>query len=343
MAYAARGRRRTSQDYWPGFVDVLSTLLLVVIFLMSLFMIAQYFVTQESTGKDTVLERLNSQISSLTELLALERSKAKSTEDQLASLQSSLSAALGEQERLQGLLDTAGAEGQSAESRLSTLAGELDDQRKISSDAMAQVELLNQQIAALRRQIGALEDALEASETQDRESQSRIADLGQRLNVALARRVQELSRFRSDFFGQLRKLIGDRDDIRIVGDRFVFQAEVFFGSGSAEIGPDGQAQLDKLAGALVQLEQQIPGEINWVLRIDGHTDNRPIATPQFASNWELSSARSISVVKYLIEQGVPAKRLVAAGFGEYQPLADASGTELDLSRNRRIELKLTER
>jgi len=342
MALATRGRRRGQQDYWPGFVDVLSSLLLVVIFLMALFMIAQYFVQQESSGKDAVLNRLNDQISSLTELLALERSRNKSRQDRIASLEASLSSALSEQERLEGLLDTAGDEGQSAQQRVTALSGELDEQRDISADARARVELLNQQIAALRRQIGALEDALEASEERDRESQTRIADLGQRLNVALARRVQELSRFRSDFFGELRKLIGDREDIRIVGDRFVFQAEVFFESGSAEIGPQGEAQLDKLATALNELEKQIPDEIDWVLRIDGHTDSRPIATPQFASNWELSSARAISVVKYLIEQGVPANRLVAAGFGEYQPLADSQGPE-DLRRNRRIELKLTEK
>lgn len=340
MAVASRARRRGTQDYWPGFVDVLSTLLLVVIFLMSLFMVAQYIASQESTGKDAVLTRLNQQISSLTELLALEQSKNKSSADEIANLQASLSAALEEQTRLEGLLSDAGAVGQSAESRLSTLGGELEEQKKISSEALAQVELLNQQIAALRRQIAALEDALEASENRDRESQTRIADLGQRLNVALARRVQELSRFRSDFFGELRRILGDRDDIRIVGDRFVFQAEVFFDSGSAEINPDGQVQLDKLGNALLQLNERIPSDINWVLRVDGHTDNRPIFTPTFPSNWELSSARAISVVKYLMSKGVPPSRLVAAGFGEYQPLEDAGA---NLGRNRRIELKLTER
>lgn len=342
MAIAARGRRRGGQDYWPGFVDVLSSLLLVVIFLMSLFMIAQYFVQQESSGKDTVLNRLNQQISSLTELLALERSKNKSAQDQIASLQASLSAAQAERQRLQGMLSTAGDEGETAQARISALSGELEEEKKISSEAQAQVELLNQQIAAMRRQIAALQDALSASEERDRESKSRIADLGQRLNVALARRVQELSRYRSDFFGQLRQLIGDREDIRIVGDRFVFQAEVFFESGSAEIGENGKEQLDKLADAINQLEKQIPDDINWVLRIDGHTDSRPISTPQFASNWELSSARAISVVKYLIDQGVPAKRLVAAGFGQYAPIAEGE-TEEQMRRNRRIELKLTER
>jgi chemotaxis protein MotB len=342
MAIAARGRRRAAHDYWPGFVDVLSTLLLVVTFLMSLFMVAQYFATQESSGKDTVLSRLNKQLASLTELLALERSKKKTTEDQLAALQASLSGAQAEQARLQALLGSEGEKGKSASGQIAALTSDLNEQKKISSEAMAQVELLNQQIAALRRQIGALEQALDASEKRDKESQTRIADLGQRLNVALARRVQELSRYRSDFFGELRKIIGERDDIQIVGDRFVFQAEVFFSSGSAEINPDGKLALDKLAVALLQLDKQIPSEINWVLRIDGHTDIRPIATPVFASNWELSSARAISVVKYLITQGVSAKRLVAAGFGEYQPLSEGI-TEAELRRNRRIELKLTEK
>jgi chemotaxis protein MotB len=343
MAYAARGRRSSApHNYWPGFVDVLSTLLLVVTFLMSLFMVAQYFVSQESSGKDTALARLNKQIASLTELLALERSKKKSAEDQLASLQASLNAAKGEQARLQGLLGSEGEKGKSAAGQISALTGQLDEQKKISAEALAQVELLNQQIAALRRQIAALEDALQASEKRDRESQSRIADLGQRLNVALARRVQELSRYRSDFFGELRKVLGDRADIQIVGDRFVFQADIFFDSGSAEVSPDGKLQLDKLATALLQLEGQIPPDINWVLRIDGHTDIRPIATPTFPSNWELSTARAISVVKYLISKNVPAKRLVAAGFGEFQPLVEGT-TEADLRRNRRIELKLTEK
>jgi chemotaxis protein MotB len=338
----ARSRRRPHQDYWPGFVDVLSTLLLVVTFLMSMFMIAQYLANQESSTKDTALARLNKQISSLTELLALERSRKKQTEDELASLQITLGAAEKEKNRLAGLLGAAGEKGSSADQRIVALTGEMDEQKKISSQALAQVELLNQQIAALRRQIAALEGTLDSSEKRDKDSQARIADLGQRLNVALAQRVQELSRYRSDFFGGLRKVLGERQDMQIVGDRFVFQAEVFFDSGSAEINPLGMPQLDKLATALQELERQIPADINWVMRVDGHTDIRPIATPIFASNWELSSARAISVVKYLIGRGVPANRLVAAGFGEYQPLV-AGTSEGEMRRNRRIELKLTEK
>ena len=182
---------------------------------------------------------------------------------------------------------------------------------------------MNQQISALRRQLAALEEALDASEKRDKESQGRIADLGQRLNVALAQRVQELSRYRSEFFGRLRAILGNRPDIRIVGDRFVFQSEVFFDTGQATLLPEGRAELDKLASALIDLDKQIPSEIAWVLRVDGHTDVRPINSPVFKSNWELSSARAISVVQYLVSLGVPAQRLVAAGFAEFQPLDTA--------------------
>ena len=200
-----------------------------------------------------------------------------------------------------------------------------------------------EQIGALRKQIAALEDALGASEQKDKDSQLRLADLGQRLNLALAQRVQELSRYRSDFFGKLRDILGNRPDIRVVGDRFVFQSEVFFDSAQAALRPEGRAELDQLASALLDLEKQIPSEINWVLRVDGHTDTRQLsATSPFKSNWDLSAARAISVVQYLISKGVSPQRLVAAGFGEFQPI-DPGTTDEAFSHNRRIELKLTER
>ena len=201
---------------------------------------------------------------------------------------------------------------------------------------------MNQQIAALRRQLSAIEEALAASESRDRESQAKIADLGSRLNVALAQKVQELARYRSDFFGRLRQILGNRPGIRVVGDRFVFQSEVLFNSGKAEINPAGRAELDTLANALGDLEREIPTEIQWVLRVDGHTDKRPIQSPQFHSNWELSAARAIAVVQYLISKGVSPQHLVAAGFGEFQPL-DVGENDEAYRRNRRIELKLTER
>jgi chemotaxis protein MotB len=202
--------------------------------------------------------------------------------------------------------------------------------------------VLNQQIAALRRQLSALEEALQASEKNNKDSQTKLADLGQRLNVALAQRIQELSRYRSEFFGRLRAILGNRPDIRIVGDRFVFQSEVFFDTGQAVLLPEGRNELDQVAAALVDLDRQIPADLPWVLRVDGHTDSRPITSPQFPSNWELSSARAIAVVQYLISKGVSPQRLVAAGFGEFQPI-DPGKTDEAYQRNRRIELKLTER
>lgn len=339
----ARGRRRlTATNYWPGYVDMLSTLLLVVTFLMSLFMLSNYFITQQTSGKDTLLSRLNRQLSQLTELLALERSKKQSLEDNLATLQATLIDQEKENQRLTGLVGEQGGKTEGAESRAVALGSELDQQKKITNEALAKVEILNQQLAALRLQIAALQEALDASEAKDRESQVKIADLGQRLNVALAKKVQELARYRSDFFGKLREVLGARPDFQVVGDRFVFAADVLFDSGSAELKPDALPQLDKLADALKQLETQIPSDIAWVLRIDGHTDIRPITSANFPSNWELSSARAITVVRYLIDRGVPAKRLVAAGFGEFQPL-DTGASDEALRRNRRIELKLTER
>lgn len=338
-----RARRRSgSADYWPGFVDAMATLLLVMTFLLSLFMVVQFFVIQESSGKDTALQRLNKQIAQLTELLALERSSSNALEDNITSLSATLENEKSESARLKGLLGLAGGKTSDAERRAAGLSGEIAEHQKLSAQALAQVELLNQQLAAMRRQIAALEAALETSESRDKESQTRIADLGRRLNVALARKVQELSRYRSDFFGRLRTILGEREEIRIEGDRFVFQAEVLFPSGSDEMNPQGTEQINKLAGALKEVGQEIPPEINWVLRVDGHTDTRPIQTDQFPSNWELSAARAISVVKQLIEQGVPPHRLVAAGFGENQPL-DSGDSDEAFTRNRRIELKLTEK
>jgi chemotaxis protein MotB len=343
MALARNRRGERGVDYWPGFVDALSTLLLAIMFLLSVFVLVQYFLSTEIEGKDEALERLNSQINELTQLLALEQSGKQDLEDQLASLTASLDAAEGERSRLQQLLDEGAGSGAALQGQVTSLTGALDEEKAISARALSQVELLNQQIAALRQQIGALEAALEVSEAKDRESSTKIADLGRRLNVALAQRVQELNRYRSDFFGRLREILSDRDNIRIVGDRFVFQSEVLFPSGSDVLNPEGSAEMAKLAEALKQLESEIPPEINWVLRVDGHTDTVPLSGGgRYRDNWELSSARALSVVKYLNAQGVSANRLVAAGFGEFQPL-DPADTPEARDRNRRIELKLTER
>jgi len=309
---------------------------------MSLFMLANFFITQQTSGKDTMLSRLNRQLSELTELLALERSKKQSTEDSLSALQATLVDKDKENARLTGLLGDQSGKTEGAEAKTNELSGQLDQQKRITNEALAKVEILNQQLAALRTQLAALQEALDASEAKDKENQIKIADLGQRLNVALAKKVQELARYRSDFFGKLREVLGARADFQVVGDRFVFPADVLFDSGSADLKLDALPQIDKLADALKQLETQIPPDIAWVLRIDGHTDIKPITNATFPSNWELSSARAISVVRYLIDQGIPPNRLVAAGFGEFQPL-DPGDSDEALAKNRRIELKLTER
>jgi len=342
MALARARRGDLGMNYWPGFVDALSTLILGIIFLLTVFVVVQFYLTQEVTGKDTALSRLNAQIAQLTELLSLEKTGKVDLEEQLASLRANLAATEGERDRYRGLFEGAGSGATDAQGRAAALAGQLDEEKRLSARALAQVEVLNQQLAALRRQLGALQEALEAAEKKDQDAQKSIADLGQRLNLALAQRVQELSRYRSDFFGRLRAILGNRPDVRIVGDRFVFQSEVFFDTGQALLRPEGRVQLDQLATALLELERQIPGEIAWVLRVDGHTDVRPTAGTQFRTNWELSSARAISVVQYLIGKGISPQRLVAAGFGEFQPI-DSDRTEEAFARNRRIELKLTER
>jgi chemotaxis protein MotB len=331
--------RRESMNYWPGFVDALSTLVLSVIFLLTVFMVAQFYLSQEVAGKDTALQRLNAQIARLSQLLSLEQTGKANLEDEVAKLQASLSAAENERDRLRA------ASGQATADTATTdkLNSQIDLEKQATARAIAQIENLNEQIGALRRQIAALEDALGASEKKASDAQLRIADLGQRLNVALAQRVQELSRYRSDFFGKLREILGDRPDIRVVGDRFVFQSEVFFDSGSATLRPEGRAELDKLASAILDLQSKIPSDIDWVLSVEGHTDIRPVGpTSSFKSNWDLSAARAISVVQYLISKGVPPQRLDAAGFGQYQPI-DSGTTEDALAHNRRIELKLTSR
>jgi len=338
----SRGRRYEGVNYWPGFVDALSTMLLVIIFLLSVFMLAQFFLSREVTGKDEALARLNRQIEELTNLLALERTQKGADETKIANLTATLDSAERDAKRMKDAA-AQGAAASDAEGRAAAASSALDAEKQISARALAEVDVLNQQIAALRKQLAAIEDALSASEAANRESQSKIADLGQRLNVALAQKVQELNRYRSDFFGRLRQILGSRPDIRVVGDRFVFQSSVLFDVGKADISPEGKQSLDTLAAAVLDLEREIPPDIPWILRVDGHTDSRPLTGGgQFKSNWELSAARAVSVVQYLISKGVEPDRLAAAGFGEFQPI-DQGTDEESLAKNRRIELKLTER
>jgi len=428
---AGRLRSHRSDNIWPGFVDALATLLLVIMFLLVVFVLAHVFLSQALSGRDAALERLNNQISELANLLALERdtsTELRSNVTQLsASLQQStkardalgseieaLRASLADAEQTLAERDAALAAGGSEQEALAariarleaalakssdeaaalrTRARDLQDkvvaieasaaeklaalqsamaarlaaqeadaaekllssehkatkaakqteiERNISKTALGQVALLNQQLAALRLQLAKINQALDASEAEDKAQKAVIADLGKRLNVALAKKVEELAQFRSEFFGRLRKALGNRRDVQVVGDRFVFQSEVLFSSGSADLGLPGKVQLGKLAATILDVARKIPTELPWVLRVDGHTDKIPIATARFPSNWALSTSRALSVVNFLIDQGVPPNRLAAAGFGEFQPL-DARDDEIAYRRNRRIEIKLTQR
>lgn len=212
-------------------------------------------------------------------------------------------------------------------------------EKEISARSLAQIELLNRQVGALRDQLGAVSAALGLEVDIDNENLEKLAE---RINVALAEKTQELTRYRSDFFGRLRDVLGENPDIRIVGDRFVLQSELLFDSGSAELGEQGKQQVMQLSRILNIVAADIPDDIEWVVRIDGHTDERAIRTEKYPSNWELSTARALTIVRFMIEQGVPPKRLAATGFGEFHPL-DTNRTAEAYTKNRRIEIKLTAR
>lgn len=343
MALAGRRRhRQASADYWPGFVDAMATLLLVIIFLLSIFMLAQFLLAREITSRDTALSRLRTEVSELTELLSLEQATKDTLGNDIASLRAVLATSETDQGKLQRRILQDQINKKNNINRLANISNSLKDERRNKAQVLSQIEILNQQITALRRQLSSISSALGTSEKSRNLAKLEIENLGQRLNAALAKRVKQLARYRSAFFEDLSKILNQRSDIRVVGDRFVFQSEVLFAKGEADINAVGQEEIKKLGAALIELKGQIPAEINWVLRVDGHTDADPIDTAQFPSNWDLSAARAIAVVRQLVAEGVPAKRLVAAGFGEFHPI-DPGDSEEAFERNRRIELKLTEK
>jgi len=397
MAGFSRRARRTL-DIWPGWVDALSTLLIIIIFVLLVFVVGQFYLGQALSNRDQSLAQLGKQVAQLGDMLNLERKARADLEltigrlsgdlqaanqqlevlgqlradnenltaqldernAQVAKLTESLTSAaqLSEKDRqtiaqqvqqlalLQQNIKAMEALKASLEKQVSALGSkvarsdsEIAKERGLTLEAQAQAALMSQQLQDLQRELERLAATLDASDKLTAEQKAQISDLGRRMNRALAGKVQELQRYRSEFFGRLRDILGTRPGVTIVGDRFVFQSEVLFASGSADLGLDGQRQLSQLARTLLEISRDIPAEVNWILRIDGHTDTIPINTAQFRSNWELSAARAISVVRYLAAQGVPAERLAAAGFGEYQPI-EAGNSPDARARNRRIELKL---
>ncbi len=361
-----RGRRPgngSMANSWPGFVDALSTMLLVIIFLLSIFMLAQFFLGQALSSKEDILDKLRAEIFDLQDSLAIQEQINNDLSVEFNRISSNLQEANISKEDLAARIlelesDLADAEGRSGgikrnsdqqvqkirelEKKYRDSTATISREKELTKAANRRIDLLNHQLTTLRKQLSVLNAALEASERRDKEQRVSIENLSQRLNSALASKVKELNQFRSEFFGRLRKLLGNRQDIRIQGDRFVFQSEVLFASGSAVLGPEGQRQMAKIAAALKKISAKIPKDIDWVLRVDGHTDILPIRTEQFPSNWDLSVARALSVVKFLISEGIPAERLAATGFGQFHPL-DKSNSPEALKRNRRIEMRLTQR
>ena len=377
-------RQRSQINAWPGYVDALSALLMLVIFMLMIYMVTQLYLSQALSDRDSELASLSSRLNEISRLLMLEEQRSEQLAAELTSLQRAYQQSLSREEAMQQALDSLLgdlSDSEQAQQQIASRAAELEAQleqertafmqlRTLADDQEARIagltasaseretalkeeqELtaaqqdfilqLTQRIDALQEQLQQISAALQLQEALVAERDVEIAGLGQRLNRALAERVNQLERYQSEFFGRLRDLLEANENIRIVGDRFLLPSELFFASGSAELGPQGRAELDKLASLLLEISATIPDDLDWILRVDGHTDRVPINTPAFPSNWELSTARAVSVVRYLASRGVPQQHMAAAGFGEFYPV-DSGTSAAALQRNRRIEIKLTDR
>ncbi|MDN5851040.1 MAG: peptidoglycan -binding protein, partial [Nitrococcus sp.] len=314
--FEAQRRGRYSLNIWPGFVDFLAQILLVFIFVLLLFVVGQFYLSKVLTGQTLALDQLHAQIDQLAQTLSLERKHKAQIEAKLSHIYQQLNATLAQRDELQNDLQLAQAEARRLNSDLAhanervsiseqqlelklketaSLQVEIEQQHELSTASQAKISALSQQVQALREQLVAVADALQLSKQTVTSQKAQIQHLGEQLNVALAKKVKELADYRSEFFGRLRQVLGDVPQIRIVGDRFMFQSEIFFASASAQIGPEGKDKLNRLASVLKEVSKQIPSDIDWVLQVEGHTDSRPIHTPRFPSNWELSTARAVSI------------------------------------------------
>ena len=392
MAITRRSSTRGAESFiWPGFVDALATLLMVIIFVLMVFFLIQINLAQRVSGQDAALERLRGEISSLSDLLNLE----KQNNDALAADNQQLSLALNQSKAqiatldgrialLEDSLSIANAEKTDLEDVLKTVINRAEDAEKSRDDALSEIEqqqlmlaalearleemtaarneeanarsaaegevqaskeeifILTQSVLGLKEKLGQLQALLDDKTEEARIAKEASVNLTRQLNNALTSKILELQKFRSEFFGRLRNVLKDRSDITIVGDRFVFQSEVLFDAGSANVGPEGEKQLLQLSSALLEIADNIPTDIDWVLQVTGHTDNIPINTPRFRDNWDLSTERALSVVRYFVLAGIDPDRLAAAGFGEHHPL-DPTDSVAARAKNRRIEIKLTRR
>ena len=370
--------RKKQLDYtWPGFVDALSSLLMVIIFVLMIFVISQFFISQKMSGQDEALIKLKKNLTELSELLSLERGTTSELTSQLSVLEEKIIVIKEElikekeitkqyQEEIRGTkniialneseineLKIALEEKIKNTTQLRNKVSDLDkqvNQKNLeiqSKDKIlkANKEEVNQLISTtlkLKNKLTQLQTLLSAYKAKDKKENVKTLNLGKDVNSALARRVEELEKFKSDFFGRVKELIKGRKEIRVVGDRFVFQSEVLFSLGSEELGVEGQLEMQKLAATLMEIEKSLPTDIDWILQIEGHTDSLPVKKGQtYRDNWELSTKRALSVLRYLIKQGIDPNRLSASGYGSFQPI-DKKNTKSARMKNRRIEMKITQ-
>jgi len=345
----SRRRSRSSTNVWPGYVDALSALLMLVIFMLLVYVVSQLFLSQTLSDRNSELASLNQRLSELSQLLGLEQDTTAALEQQMLMVQNSFSDSLAGNEDLQQRLkasrnqlmrQTAKAEARAE--NLASMNQDLDNKDELSNSQQNMIMRLSSQIASLQNQLRQITAALRLQKEMTVDKEDELDSISRRLNTLLAERINQLEQYQSEFFARLRNILAANENVRIVGDRFLLPSELLFASGSAFLGAKGKRELDKLAGVLLNVVETIPADLEWILRIDGHTDRIPINTPQFPSNWELSTARAVAVVRYLAAQSVPQNRMVAAGFGEFFPVADGTTPEA-LQENRRIEIKLTDR
>ncbi len=362
-------------DAWPGYVDALSTLLMVTIFVLLVFVLAEAFLSSALTGSDNTINKLKTEIASLSASLSMETSKDATLASELAALNSSLAAAnqanaaltaktqaqaaqiaaqSAQATSLDAQLSDAQAQLQAANGRLGAmqaqmstqaadavnapaLRSQLEAQKKVADDEEA---LLNQQLAALRAQLAVLTQALNAAQAADIKDKVQITDLGARLNEALARKVEELQQYQSAFFHAMKDALAGQKNLKVVGDRFVFESDVLFPVDSATLTPAGQAEIGQVASAVQAIAKKIPPNVNWILSVDGYADAQPITGGKYRTNFDLSAARALTVLDLLIKDGVPENRIAASDMGANNPLVQGN-TVADYAQNRRIEFRLT--
>lgn len=340
MSYASRRAKRRDFDVWPGYVDALSSMLMMIALVLMVMVAAQFYLGNALNSKDIALGELAVKLRALADSLSFEQNTSKALKARNQELEVTFQKGQAELALLRTTVSDKEKLAAALQGEKDTLGAELTKTKAQADSFSIQIATLAKQIDELNKKLALLTADLSSANSKLLDKDKQITDLDQKLKKAMLKKVEELADYRSEFFGKLKKALSNRSEIRVVGDRFVFQSEVLFASASAQLEEGGKQELGKIADALKEITQSIPKEVNWIVTVIGHTDKRPISTVQFPSNLELSTARASSVVKFLTEAGVPAGRLAATGYGEHQPL-DNSNTEEAFAKNRRIELKFT--